>query len=100
MKSLIKTIPGSARLWAFDCYPGSNYSLIFTNFKTMANHAKFHPSKGDVQFFNGIRFKHTGEYWELDQVIDQVIDKFHTYSGRQGQKHPYNRISATLSLLR
>jgi hypothetical protein len=66
----------------------------------MANHNKFHPSKGDVQTFNGIRFKYSGEYWELDQIIDQVIDKFHTYSGRQGTKKPYNRVSATLSLLR
>jgi hypothetical protein len=34
-----------------------------------------YPFKGAVKYFNGIRFKHNGLCWELDQIITSVIDR-------------------------
>ena len=36
-----------------------------------------------IVYVDGIRYRKSGKYLVLDQVISNTIDKFHTYSGKQ-----------------
>ncbi len=55
---------------------------------------KHHPTEGEVDFKNGLRFVYRGGYWDLDQIIDP-IDQHHNYSGHQDPKRPYNGVKSS-----
>lgn len=44
--------------------------------------------KGLVKVENGLRYKHDGDFWVLDQDL-VTVDRHHNYSGQQDPKKPY-----------